>query len=302
MATVGTKAEIKLRNILYLTDFSGPSEAALSFAIALGRGYGAKVHALHILLPTPYPYAYAAPGLTVLALDAEEENAQAEMQKVESQLAGLQHEATVERGVSVWPGVEQAIRDGAIDLIVVGTHGRTGADKLLMGSVAEEIFRRSPVPVLTIGPSAPGSVHNGARFRRVLFATDLTPESLAGAGYAVSLARENRARLMLLLVMRKPEHPTADENRIHEISAAEAMHRLYEIVPDDAQLEFPAEVVVEFGEPAERIVAAAKQRGVDLIVLGVRKSKHLGAATHLERATSHKVVAHATCPVLTVRG
>ena len=106
MATVGTKAEIKLRNILYLTDFSGPSEAALSFAIALGRGYGAKVHALHILLPTPYPYAYAAPGLTALALDAVEENAQAEMQKVESQLAGLQYETTVERGVSVWPGVE----------------------------------------------------------------------------------------------------------------------------------------------------------------------------------------------------
>ncbi len=302
MATVGTKAEIKLRNILYLTDFSGPSEAALSFAIALGRGYRAKVHALHILLPTPYPYAYAAPGLTALALDAEEENAQAEMQKVESQLTGLQHETAVERGVSIWPGVEQAIRDGAIDLIVVGTHGRTGAEKLLMGSVAEEIFRRSPVPVLTIGPSAPGTVHNGARFYRVLFATDLTPESLAGARYAVSLARENRSRLLLLLVMRKPEHPTADENRIHEISAAEAMHRLHEIVPDDAQLEFPAEVVVEFGEPAERIVAAAKQRGVDLIVLGVRKSKHIGAATHLERATSHKVVAHATCPVLTVRG
>ncbi len=300
METVGTKAEIKLQNILYLTDFSGPSEAALSFAMMLGRGYRAKVHALHILLPTPYPYM--GPGLSALALEAEEESAQAEMQKVESQLAGLEHETVVERGISVWPGVEQAIRDGAIDLIVVGTHGRTGTDKLLMGSVAEEIFRRSPVPVLTIGPSAPGNVHNGARFHRVLFATDLTPESLAGAGYAVSLARENRSRLMLLLVMRKPEHPTADENRIHEISAAEAMHRLYEIVPDDAHLEFPAEVVVEFGEPAERIVTAAKQRGVDLIVLGVRKSKHIGAATHLERATAHKVVAHATCPVLTVRG
>jgi nucleotide-binding universal stress UspA family protein len=300
MATAGTKTETKLRNILYLTDFSGPSDAALSFAMMMGRGYGATVHALHILLPTPYPYM--GPGLTALALEAEEENAQAEMQKVESQLAGLEHETIVERGISVWPGVEQAIRVGAIDLIVVGTHGRTGADKLLMGSVAEEIFRRSPVPVLTIGPNVRGGTHNGARFHRVLFATDLTPESLAGAPHAVSLARENRARLVLLLVMRKPEHPTTDDNRIHEISAAEAMHRLYEIVPDDVKLEFPPEVAVEFGEPAERIVAAAKERGADLIVLGIRKSAHVGAATHLERAIAHKVVARAPCPVLTVRG
>ena len=183
MATAGTKTETKFRNILFLTDFSGPSEAALSFAITLGRGYGAKVHALHILLPTPYPYAYGAPGFTAAALEAEEENAQAEMQKVESQLAGLDHETDVARGINVWPGVEQAIRDGAIDLIVVGTHGRTGADKLMLGSVAEEIFRRSPVPVLTIGPSVHSSAHKGGRFRRVLFATDLTPESLAKAPY-----------------------------------------------------------------------------------------------------------------------
>lgn len=189
MAIVGTKMEIKLRNILYLSDFSSPSEAALSFAIALGREYGAKVHALHILLPTPYPYAYSAPGFTAAALEAEEENAQAEMKKVESQMAGLEHDTNVARGITVWPGVEQAIRDCAIDLIVLGTHGRTGADKLMLGSVAEEIFRRSPVPVVTIGPCAHSGAHKHGRFRRVLFATDLTPESLAGAPYAVSLAQ-----------------------------------------------------------------------------------------------------------------
>src|SRR5271156_787301 len=104
MATLGYKTEIKLRNILFLTDFSGASEAALSFAIMLGRGYGAKVHALHILLPTPYPYAYAATGFTAAALEAEAENAQAQMQKVGSQLTGLEHETNVERGINIWPG------------------------------------------------------------------------------------------------------------------------------------------------------------------------------------------------------
>src|SRR5271156_2708247 len=284
MATLGYKTEIKLRNILYLTDFSGPSESALSFAITLGRGYGAKVHALHILLPTPYPYAYAAPGFTAAALEAEEENAHAEMQKVESQLALLEHETNVERGINVWPGVEQAIRDGAIDLIVVGTHGRTGADKLLLGSVAEEIFRRSPVPVLTVGPCVRSDAHRGGRFRRV------------------SLAQKHQAHLLLLLVMPKPEHPSADDNKRLAVCTAEAIQRLYEIVPYDAKSELSSEAVVEYGEPAERILEITKQREVDLVVLGVREAKHIGAATHLEGAIAHKVVAHAPCPVLTVRG
>jgi nucleotide-binding universal stress UspA family protein len=299
MVSAQLGAQIKLRNILYLTDFSEPSEAALSHAVALARGYGAKVHALHILLPVPYPYA--TPGLAIAAHGAEEENAQAEMQKVESQLAGLDHETMIERGTSVWPGAEQAIQEGRIDLVVVGTHGRTGVEKLMLGSVAEEIFRRSHVPVMTIGPKARGNVHSGARFHHVLFATDLTPESLAGAPYAVSLAQENQARLLSLLVIRKPERATAEENKILELSAAEAMHRLHEIVPGDAKLEFPLEVAVDFGEPAECIVETAKQRAADLIVLGVRKASHIGAAIHLERAIAHKVVAHAPYAVLTAR-
>jgi nucleotide-binding universal stress UspA family protein len=80
-------APSKVKNILYLTDFSEPSEAALSFATMLGGGYAAKVHALHASMPTPF----MTPGLTTVALEAEEENAQAEMQKVESVLAGLEH-------------------------------------------------------------------------------------------------------------------------------------------------------------------------------------------------------------------
>ena len=301
MPATETKAAVKVKNILYLTDFSEPSEAALPFATTLGRGYGAKVHALHVLVPVAY--TYTTPGLTALAIEAEEENAQAEMQKVESRLAGLEHQTLVERGIEVWPSVQRAVEDDDVDLIVLGTHGRTGADKLLLGSVAEEIFRRSPVPVLTIGPGVRSSVHTGGRFRRVLFATDFTPESLAGAPYAVNLAQENQARLLLLLVMRTPGSANEGDQRLFDMTVAEAMHRLYEIVPKDARLDLPPEVAVEYGEPAHRIVEFAKQRGADLIVIGVRSAAgRMGAATHLERAIAHKVVAHAPCPVLTVRG
>ena len=301
MRIIEAGALVKVKNILYLTDFSEPSEAALPFATMLGRGHGAKVHALHVLLRAPY--VSIPSGLTAAAIEAAEENAQAEMQRVESGLAGLEHKTFVERGIQVWPAVRRAIEEDDIDLIVLGTHGRTGAEKLLLGSVAEEIFRRSPVPVLTIGPGVRSSVHNGGRFRRVLFATDFTPESLAGAPFAVTLAQANQARLLLLVVMRKPDSDNEGDKRQFEMSVAEAMHRLYEIVPPDAKLEFPAQVAVEYGEPADRIVQTAKQRDADLIVIGVRAAAgRLGAATHLERATAHKVVAHAACPVLTVRG
>jgi nucleotide-binding universal stress UspA family protein len=299
MQTVEAGTRIALKNILYLTDFSEPSEAALPFAAAVGRGYGARVHALHVLMPAPY--VYTTPGLTAMAIEAIEEGAQVEMQRVESQLAGLQHETIVERGIAVWPTVEQAIKDHNIDLIVLGTHGRTGAQKFLLGSVAEEIFRRSPVPVLTIGPGVRGSAHNAALFHHVLFASDFSPEARAAASYAVSLAQENQARLVSLHVI--PRRELREDKERVELSVAEAIHQLYEIVPKNVELRTTPEVAVEYGEPAARILEKATERGVDLIVLGVRSAAgRLGAATHLGRATAHNVVAHAACPVLTVRG
>lgn len=300
MPTVKSSLRISLKNILFLTDFSEPSEAALPFAAAVARGYGAKVYALHVFMPAPY--VYTTPELGAAAIEAEEENAKAEMRRVESAFAGLPHETIVERGIGVWSAVQQAMKDHSIDLIVLGTHGRTGAEKFLLGSVAEEIFRCSPVPVLTIGPGVRNGAHSGGRFHRVLFATDFTADSAAAAPYALSLAQENRARLVLLHVMRHPEARNGEEENRFELSVAEAIHQLYETVPKDLELYYPPEVAVEYGEPADRIVAAAQQRRADLIVLGVRDAAgHIGAATHLERATAHKVVAHARCPVLTVR-
>lgn len=291
---------IAVKKVLFLTDFSEPSEAALPFVTTIARGYGAKVYALHIFMPAPY--VYTTPELTIAAIEAEEESAKLAMVRVESELAGLSHETIVERGVSIWDTVGQAIREHAIDLVVLGTHGRTGAQKLLLGSVAEEIFRRSPVPVLTIGPGVRSSVHSGGRFHRVLFATDFTAESVAAAPYAISLAQENHARLILLNVMRHPELRNAEDKNRFELSVAETIQQLYDTVGKEAEVSGPPEVAVEYGEPAERIVEAAKQRHADLIVLGVRDAAgRIGAATHLERATAHKVVAYAACPVLTVR-
>jgi nucleotide-binding universal stress UspA family protein len=302
MEKVESSIGISIKNILFLTDFSEPSEVALPFATSIARGYGARVYALHVF--TPNPNVCGAPAR--LAIAAIETGEQAAKARIESQLAGLEHETIVDWSIDLWDAVQKTIKEKDIDLIVMDTHGRTGADKFFMGSVAEEIFRRSPVPVLTIGPHVRSSVHTGGRFHRVLFPTDFTGASLVAAPYAISLTEENNAKLVLLHVMRIPERVENGRNEKEqgrfELSVAEAIHQLYETVPKDADLHFPPESFVEHGDPADRILAIAKDRSSDLIVLGVRNAAgRIGPATHLARATAHKVVAHALCPVLTVR-
>lgn len=291
-------ARVTLNNILYLTDFSEPSEAALPFAAAVAREYGAKIFAYHALIPAAY--VYTTPELVQTGIEAQEEAAEINMKRAEAQLVGVPHEMIVERSIGIWPSLEQAVKDYKADLVVLGTHGRTGAQKLLLGSVAEEVFRRSRVPVLTIGPGARRGLHAGAKFHHVLYATDFSKESLAAAPYAISMAEENQARLILLHVMRPSTTPLSEREAQDVLS--NATFQLHEIVPASAELWCTAEAIVREGNPAEKILEVAKEKAADLIVLGVRdRGTHLGAATHLERATAHKVVAHAACPVLTVR-
>ena len=299
MNAIKMEARLALKNFLFLTDFSEASEIAIPFAISLTREYEGKLHALHVL--TPVPLACVDPQSAAIAIEGIEEGAQAEMQRLDSQLSCVTHETILVRAESVWPSVEKVVRDRKIDLLILGTHGRTGAMKLLLGSVAEEILRRAHVPVLTIGPSVRSGIHNGGRFHRVLYATDFSPEAQAAAPYALSMAEENQARLLLLHVMRNPSAEKIDEAA--RLSVANVMHRLYEIVPQSAELWCRPEATVRFGVPADGILEASKDLDADLIVLGVRHpGKQMGAATHLERSTAHQVVAHSVCPVLTIRG
>ena len=287
---------IAIKNILFLTDFSEPSEVALPFATSIARGHGAKVYALHVFAPDPN-VCIAPAKLAIAAIEMGEQTAKA---RIASELADLEHETIVDWSIDLWEAVRKTVKEKDIDLIVMGTHGRTGADKFFMGSVAEEIFLRSPIPVLTIGPHVRSSIHTGGRFHRVLFPTDFTEASLTAASYAISLSQDNKAKLVLLHVIRTPERRNENEPRRFDLSVAEVIQQLYETVPKDVDLHFPPESLVEYGDPADRILAVAKEHASDLIVLGVRDvSGHIGAATHVARATVHKVVAHAFCPVLT---
>lgn len=190
---------ISLNNILFLTDFSPASERALPFLCEIAREYGAKVTALHILVPDVL--TYMTPDSLSAAIELQKESALAEMQRVETQLTSVPNKAVVIGGKEVWGALEPMLTEDQVDLIVLGTSGRTGLPKLLLGSTAEEVFRRSPVPVMTVGPSVHWNDHRGARWEQVFFATDFTPESLTAAPYAVSFAEENDAQLTLLHVI-----------------------------------------------------------------------------------------------------
>jgi nucleotide-binding universal stress UspA family protein len=289
-------SSVQLKQILFLTDFSRPSEAALPFALNIARSHGSTVHALHVLVGPLEEY----PESRV----ADRQIAEGEMKRVAAKLAGVMHEMNIATAAGLWPPIEKAIQQCNIDLVVVGTHGRTGPERLFLGSAAEEIFRRSPVPVMTVGPDVkPGKAREGA-LDRILFATDFAPDSGTALPYAIALAKENRSRLLLLHVLPKRREMADGDGHGSKphLSVAEAFHELHEMVPSDLALPQPPDFAVEFGKPADAILAAAGQRNACVIVLGIRNAeKHLAAATHLEGGTAHKVVVHAPCPVLTVR-
>jgi nucleotide-binding universal stress UspA family protein len=235
------------------------------------------------------------------AVTEEDKRVGEHFEQLENRLQGLPHRVLTPRG-EVADALAQIIEGREIDLLVLGTHGRMGVRKLLMGSVAEEIFRRIACPVLSVGPNVSSKPDNEVRFRHILFATDFSQESLAALPYAVSLAEEDQAQVILLHVVEQPASGIVDVEAV----TASLMRRLKELVPREAEPWCHAECLVEFGSrsarPAERILEVAENRSADLIVLGVRSEQgELALVTHLASTTA-RILTQAACPVLTVRG
>ena len=305
-------AAVSLRNILFATDFSAVSEVALPYATAISFRYGSMIHLAHVIPTSKFPVRPGAVDPSTIGSIYEETHTEAQemMQRLAGRLNRFPHHTCVRHG-KLWDVLSEIIRDNEIDLLVAGTHGRTGVGKLVMGSVAEEIFRQASCPVFTVGPKVhgrsqfPGFEGNREvapaeiKFRQILYTTDFTQHSLAAASYAFSLAREFRARLTLLHVIEE------FGERLHDRPGPieGALRKLEELTTEGAALRWSPEPVVEFGSPADSILQTAAEREADLIVLGVRAANgRLGAATHLPLATAHRVVTKANCPVLTIRG
>jgi len=292
MTTQSLSVHVSLKNVLFATDFSRHSNEALPFVISIARKYGSTVFAAHVHSTSPLGALPPTVELQALASQAMKE-ARASMRELEGPLSGIPHEFIVCNG-DIWDELSFIVGKKGIDLIVVGTHGRAGASRLLMGSVAERILRQAPCPVLTVGPNVSGEPGSITDIHTILYPTDFSAESMAAFPYAVSLAQEDHARLYLLHVAPAP----ADELQETFLRA-----RIRDMVPEDAKLWCEPRVFVESGDPAQVILDLAEELAVDLIVLGTKHvSRFAGTRTHLGMATAYKIVRQAICPVLSVRG
>lgn len=295
MEALRTNARISLSNILVTTDFSPVSKVALPYATALAGQYGAKITVAHALGPEPLLGVPVDP----LPVDADPAWLEAEGKLAEFAFGSFPRtrpaSLLLKRG-EVWDVISEIIQKNEIDLVVTGTHGRQGLRKLVLGSEAEKIYRRASCPVLTIGPQVPPLDRAKWDIKTILFPTDGSETSLKALPYALSLAEENQANLIFLQLM--PMAPT----EYRESDASSVLESLRVLVPAEAEDWCRPEFVAGFELPAEGILGLAKEREVDLIVMGVRKSTSTVLSEHMPWPVASQVVAQARCPVLTVRG
>jgi nucleotide-binding universal stress UspA family protein len=296
---------LKIKNVLYATDFSATSELALSYAAAICRHFGSTLHVAHVLSDTNLLFMTGGVDYVNLGTVYEDAHteAQEKIQKITTRLGGIPSRSYVRHG-PVWTNLSGIVADNGIDLIVVGTHGRTGLGKLLLGSVAEDILRHAPCPVLTVGPGVRGRAklpefHGEGRapveleLQHIVYAANFTLASLLVAPVAIWLAEEFGARLTLMHVIENYANLETKPGPIED-----GVQQLQSVVPKNAALAYAPEVVMEFGSAWECIVNTAAEREADLIVLGAQPA---AGTTHLPWSTVHRVVTQATCPVLTVR-
>jgi nucleotide-binding universal stress UspA family protein len=295
METLQTTPRLALDNILFATDFSSTSARALAFTLAIARWYGAKVYAVHAVTPEPH-YSVPLEPLPV-ELDPMWQQARKKMEEYEfTRVFGdIVHETIIEHG-QPWDVVARIMRQQPIDLVVLGAHGRTGIRKIVLGSQAEIIFRQATCPVLTVGPHVTPVASDTWSPKTVIFATDFSDTSLHALPFALSIAEEAQARLILAHLMPLVPMDSKDD------AEADVSAKLQNLIPPEAEPWCRPEFVVRVDFPAEGILKLASERSADLIVMGVRKRTIPSASAHLPWATASEVVSRASCPVLTVRG
>jgi nucleotide-binding universal stress UspA family protein len=296
------------KSVLVASDFSITSDRPLRHALAIARHFGAQFYLAHVAPPK----AIGCAGAVRLAIDtARRDSEQLNQQLLQSgALASLRHEFIVREG-KVWEQLEQIIREKRVDLLVIGTHARHALGKLLLGSIAEQIFRQAECLVLTVGPGPErdSRIEQHQGLGTFLFATDFGVASWHALPHAVSFANHFGAKLVLLHVLPTVPMPegfhwsvtTEDVTQIRENARLAVLPRLEELISQQAPLAVKPEFIVQFGIPGEQILHAAHVRKAAVIIMGLNRSAHIDTASHLPWATAYQVVCGAGCPVLTLK-
>jgi nucleotide-binding universal stress UspA family protein len=309
---------VDIKRILCPVDFSEFSRHALAHAVQLARWYGSALTVLHVYpppvptppvvfggLPGPIPPALAVPWTTASPERTQQEVLEYVKMWASNDTAGLSIEVDARPGPAAASILEEAAERRS-DLIVLGTHGHSGFDRLVLGSVTEKVLRKALCPVLTVPPAVASPPREAvALFKRILCPLDFSDASLKALDYALSLAKEADAELLLLHAIESlPESanwkmsstPAVVEYlRLYE---HDALERLRAVIPDEARGWCSPHVLLVSGRAHAEILRVARERDVQLIVMGVH-----GRNT-VERlffgSTTNHVVRAAACPVLSV--
>jgi nucleotide-binding universal stress UspA family protein len=294
---------ISIARILCPIDFSDISRHALVHAAAIARWYEARLTVLYVFSNL------AAMDLPPLVLDdADRERLMTQMRRFAEvvpstvavdfrlQEAGFAHDEIVAQ-----------IAATNADLLVLGTHGRSGFQRLFLGSVTEKVMRKATCPTLVVPPHASDTVADEAvQFRQILCPIDFSDSSLGALEFAIDMAEEADARLTLLHVVELPlalsQEPAVidvDFSRFREVAAAGAQRRLQALIPEQARTYCTVDAAVVEGRAYREILRQAGERQSDLIVMGVHGRGALNLLVF--GSTTHHIIRAAGCPVLIVR-
>jgi nucleotide-binding universal stress UspA family protein len=291
LAHKNLKNSIALKNILFATDFTVSANRAAPFALSLADHYGARLYAAHVI--PEEAYVFARPQSIERILKEARDFAGYKLTQLVARIRqrGQPCEVLVGDGDPARL-LREFAQECDADLVVVGTSSRTGLGKALLGSVAEEVIRDAPCPVLAIGPHVLAQASAG--IRNIVYATDLSLGSLCAADYTVSLTREFQAHVAVVHVV---EGFLKNSPRL-ALSLTE--QRVRALIPPDTDLPYEPEVIVEMGPVGERILSVAAERSADIIVMGVRGTGAFAQTASRFGSIAHEVVSQAMCPVLTV--
>ena len=294
-----------IRQILCPIDFSETSRHALDHAVAMARRYNARLTVLYVFLNLP---TLDLPPLVLEPADRERLVEQMRKWIGDGVPKDVPIQLRVQEAESVQREILAQVDADRADLLVIGTHGRSGFQHLFLGSVTEKIIRKTPCATLVVPPRAPHVAPDApVEFRRILCPVDFSDCSLDALAYATDVAGAAAARLTVLHVIELPPElrdnalvADFDVDRIRAAAELEARRRLRELVPNEAAARCTVETAVLEGAAYHQVLRRAEEDHDDLIVMGVHGRGAMDLLVF--GSTTHRVIRAAACPVLVVHG
>ena len=301
---------IEIKRILCAVDFSEFSRRALDHALSVARSYRSTVTALHVVAPAhavvsgAYFGSEMASPIMLPTMDFDTATRELQRLVTTEQIPGVKVEPIVAEAMDAYRAILAKSDQLHSDLLVMGTHGRSGFERLFLGSTAEKVLRTARCPVMTVPPKAPDAMPTGpAPFTHIVCGVDFSESSRVALDYAMSLAAQTASALTLVHVV--DIHPLyVDFAPLAAIDlhawTAQATAGLHKMVPAPVRAACRVTELVREGTPYREILGLSHERAADLIVLGVR-GRRAGDLLFFG-STAHHVIREAQCAVLTLRG